>query len=65
METLATLKNPLTTGLSTLWLPTPVTLATLSLESVTGSVKIWVEGNGVSQLQLVKVSSVTLTENPS
>ncbi len=39
-----------------------MTLATLSLEgTVTGSVQIWVEGNGLGQLELVKVSSVTLT----
>ncbi len=45
----------------TLWPPTPVTLATLSLEAArSGSVLL--EGDGLGQLQLVKVSSVTITE---
>ena len=46
--------DPLATDLSFLELPTPVTLATLSLEVPPGPVGM--EGGGLGYLQLVKVS---------
>ncbi len=46
----------------TLQLPIPVTLATLSLEAARPGT-VWLEGDGLGQLQLVKVSSVTLTKS--
>ncbi len=58
METSRTQMDPLTDMLA-LQLPTAAILATLSLEVVPpGSVRV--KGAGVGQLQLVKVSSVTL-----
>ena len=45
--------DPLTTDQWVLWLPTAVTLATLSMEGVPGLVKVM--GPGVGQLQPVKV----------
>ncbi len=48
--------NPLTTDLSSLVLCTPVTLTTLSLEVLPGSVRM--VGNGLDQFQFVDVSSV-------
>ena len=49
--------DPLTTDQWTLELPTAVLMATLSLEE-TPPGSVWVEGAGVGQLQLVKVSCV-------
>ncbi len=58
MEWSATIWGLLVRYQWTLWPPTPVTLATLSMDSAPGLVGV--EGAGVSQLQLVKVSKETL-----
>ena len=61
METLPTVLDPLTTDLSSLQLPTPAILATLSLEvPLPGSV--CVEGVGMGQLQLAKVPNLVLAK---
>ncbi len=52
--------DPLTADQWTLWPPTPVTLATLSLETSPGLVGVI--DCGLGYLQLVKVSSVTLVQ---
>ena len=60
METLTmVVLDPLAADQWTLWPPTPVTLATLSMEVPPGSVRV---ESGVGHLQLVKVSSVTLVQ---
>ena len=56
MEGSLTVVDPLTTDQWVLWLPTAVTLATLSMERAPGLVRVM--GLGMSQLQLVKVRSV-------
>ena len=48
-----TVVDPLTTDPWVLWLPTAVTLATLSVEGAPGLVRVM--GPGVGQLQPVKV----------
>ncbi len=60
MGWLCTVVDPLTSHLSSLVLCTPVTLATLSLEVLSLKAPpgpVWVEGDGMGHLQLVKVSS--------
>ena len=49
-----TIADPLATDQWTLWLPTAVTLATLSMEGAPGLVRVM--GLGVDQLQLVQVN---------
>ena len=53
MEWSLTMVDPLVVGQWVLWLPTAVTLATLSMEGAPGLVRVM--GLGVDQLQLVKV----------
>ena len=57
MEALPTLVDLLTPDLLIRLLPTPVTIATLSLEGVSELVRMM--GPGVEQFQPVKVSSTT------
>ncbi len=52
--------DPLTADQRTLWPPTPVTLATLSMEAAPGLVGAM--ECGVDRIRLVKVSSVTLVQ---
>ncbi len=59
MEVLLTIWRPLTTDQWTLWPPTPVVLATLSMEPAQGLVRLM--ECGVDQLQCVKVGDYITT----
>ena len=56
MESFPIMVEPLITDLSTLWQHTAVTLATLSMETVSEFVRI--AEHGVGQLQHVKVRTI-------
>ena len=58
MEVLLMIWRPLTTDQWTLWPPTPVTLATLSLETALGLVGVM--ECGVDRIQRVKVGGKRL-----
>ncbi len=58
MGTLTMVVDPLTADQWALWPPTPVTLASLSLETSPPGLAVRVMECGVGQLQLVKVSGM-------